>query len=229
MDYIAEGFVTALKLLLRGDPETYSAVFTTLRVSSLSIIASLGMGIPLGFSLGYYSFPGKRQIRAVVDTLLALPTVVVGLFVYALITRRGPLGSLGLLFTIPGIAVAQTILVLPIVIALTATAVSHLDVRFKRTVLTLGAGRRRTAITALYEARYGVLAASVAAYGRAIGEVGVSMMIGGNIKWHTRTITTAIALETGKGQFAMGIALGLVLLLLAFVINWVLQIMRRRA
>jgi tungstate transport system permease protein len=227
MNYIAEGFVTALKLLGRGDPETYSAFFTTLRVSSISILVSMVMGIPLGFALGYYSFPGKRQIRAVVDTLLALPTVVVGLFVYALITRRGPLGSLGLLFTIPGIAVAQTILILPIVISLTATAVSNLDVRFRRTVSTLGASSKRTALTAIYESRFGVLAAAVTAYGRVIGEVGVSMMIGGNIKWHTRTITTAIALETGKGQFAMGIALGLVLLLLAFVVNWILQIVRR--
>jgi tungstate transport system permease protein len=227
MDYIAEGFITALKLLIRGDPETYSAFFTTLRVSSISILVSMIMGIPLGFALGYYNFPCKRQIRAVVDTLLALPTVVVGLFVYALLTRRGPLGSLGLLFTIPGIAIAQTLLILPIVISLTATAVSNLDLRFRRTVSTLGAGRKRTALTAIYESRYGVLAAAVTAYGRVIGEVGVSMMIGGNIKWHTRTITTAIALETGKGQFAMGIALGLVLLLLAFVINWILQIVRR--
>jgi tungstate transport system permease protein len=228
MDYITEGFITALRLLVRGDPETYSAIFTTLRASSLSILASLVLGIPAGFLLGYYDFPGKRQIRAVVDTLLALPTVVVGLIVYGLVTRRGPLGNLGLLFSIPGISVAQTVLILPIVISLTATAVSNLDYRFRRTVLTLGAGRRRTAVTAVYESRYGVLAAAVAAYGRAIGEVGVSMMIGGNIKWHTRTITTAIALETGKGQFAMGIALGLVLLLLAFVINWILQIMKRK-
>jgi tungstate transport system permease protein len=228
MGYITEGFATALRLLVQGDPETYSAVFTTLRVSSLSILAALVIGIPMGFLLGYYNFRGRRQIRAVVDTLLALPTVVVGLVVYALITRRGPLGRLGLLFTIPGISVAQTILILPIVIAMTATAVSNLDARFKQTVVTLGADRRRTAITALYESRYGVLAAAVAAYGRAIGEVGVSMMIGGNIKWHTRTITTAIALETGKGQFAMGIALGLILLFLAFVINWTLQIIKRK-
>jgi tungstate transport system permease protein len=227
MGYITEGFGTAFRLLGRGDPATFSAIFTTLRASSLSIAAALALGIPSGFVVGYYSFPGKRQIRAVVDTLLALPTVVVGLFVYALVTRRGPLGGLGLLFTIPGIAVAQTILILPIVVSLTATAVAGLDVRFKRTVSTLGAGRRKTAFTALYESRYGVVAAAVAAYGRAIGEVGVSMMIGGNIKWHTRTITTAIALETGKGEFAMGIALGLVLLLLAFFINWVLQTVRR--
>jgi tungstate transport system permease protein len=228
MGYLTEGLRTALRLLATGDAETYSAVFTTIRISTLSIIASLLIGIPLGFLLGYYEFPGKKQVRTVVDTLLALPTVVVGLFVYAMISRRGPLGGLGLLFTIPGVAAAQTILVLPIVISLTATAIAQLDIRFNWTVQTLGANRGKTAATALYESRFAVLTAAMTAYGRAIGEVGVSMMIGGNIKWHTRTITTAIALETGKGQFATGIALGIVLLFLAFVVNWIVRIFRRR-
>jgi tungstate transport system permease protein len=228
MGYIAEGFTTALSLLATGDPETYSAVFTTLKISSLSITASLVIGIPGGFLLGYYDFPGKRYVRTFVDTLLALPTVVVGLFVYSMISRRGPIGGLGLLFTIPGVAVGQTILVLPIVISLSASAVSQLDTRFSWTVKTLGASPRKTAATALFESRFAVLTAAMTAYGRAIGEVGVSMMIGGNIKWNTRTITTAIALETGKGQFAMGIALGIVLLLLAFIVNWIVRIFRRR-
>jgi tungstate transport system permease protein len=228
MGYIEEGILKALKLLLSGDPETYSAILTTLKVSSLSISASLIMGIPLGFVLGYYDFPCRKQLRAFVDTLLALPTVVVGLFVYALISKRGPLGNLGLLFTIPGIAVAQTILVLPIVVSLTATAVSQLDMRFKDTVLTLGAGKRKVALSAIFESRYGVGAAAISAYSRAISEVGASMMIGGNIKWHTRTITTAIALETGKGDFGMGIALGIVLLLFAFAVNWTIQLLRRK-
>ena len=228
MGYIGEGILKALKLLLSGDPETYSAILTTLKVSSLSISASLIMGIPLGFVLGYYDFPGRKQLRAFVDTLLALPTVVVGLFVYALISKRGPLGNLGLLFTIPGIAVAQTILILPIVVSLTATAVSQLDMRFKDTVLTLGAGKRKVALSAIFESRYGVGAAAISAYSRAISEVGASMMIGGNIKWHTRTITTAIALETGKGDFGMGIALGIVLLLFAFIVNWVVQLLKRK-
>jgi len=228
MGYIGEGILKALKLLLSGDPETYSAILTTLKVSSLSISTSLIMGIPPGFVLGYYDFPGRKQLRAFVDTLLALPTVVVGLFVYALISKRGPLGNLGLLFTIPGIAVAQTILILPIVVSLTATAVSQLDMRFKDTVLTLGAGKRKVALSAIFESRYGVGAAAISAYSRAISEVGASMMIGGNIKWHTRTITTAIALETGKGDFGMGIALGIVLLLFAFIVNWVVQLLKRK-
>lgn len=229
MDYIAQGFIQAIKLLLSGNMETYSAIFTTLKVSSLSICMSLLIGIPLGFILGYYTFPGKRQARAVVDTLLALPTVVVGLLVYAFISRRGPMGELGLLFTITGIALAQTVLVTPIVISLTATAIESLDRRLRMNLITLGARGGQIAITSLLEARYAVLAAAVTAYGRAIAEVGISMMIGGNIKWHTRTITTAIALETGKGQFAMGIALGLVLLSIAFTMNGILSALKRKS
>jgi len=229
MDYITQGFIQSTELLLAGDPETYSAIFTTLRISSLSIIASLIIGIPLGFLLGYFEFPGKRQVRAVVDTLLALPTVVVGLFVYAFISRRGPCGEMGLLFTIPGIALAQTILITPIVISLTATAIEGLDRRLQATLIALGARGRQILITSLMEARYAVLVAAVTAYGRAISEVGISMMIGGNIKWHTRTITTAIALETGKGAFAVGMALGIVLLTFALVVNGSLTLLKRRS
>lgn len=229
MDYIFQGFLKAIELLIAGDAETYSAVLATLKASTLSIMASLIIGIPLGFTLGYCSFPGKRQARAVVDTLLALPTVVVGLLVYAFISRRGPLGELGILFTIPGIAVAQTILITPIVISLTATAIESLDRRLKTTLVALGARGRQIVVTSLLEARYAVMIAAVTAYGRAISEVGASMMIGGNIKWHSRTITTAIALETGKGEFAMGIALGLVLLALAFFVNFLLMFLKRRS
>jgi tungstate transport system permease protein len=228
MKFVIDGFVQAGRLLVSGDPATYSAIWTTLKISSLSIAASLSLGVPAGFIIGYFHFPGKKQVRAIVDTLLALPTVVVGLLVYAFLSSRGPLGGLSLLFTIPGIAVAQTILVLPIVISLTATAVEGLDRRLKATLITLGARRSRIALTTLFEARIAVFAAAVTAYGRALSEVGVSMMIGGNIKWRTRTITTAIALETGKGEFAMGISLGIVLLLLAFVVNWSLVMLRRK-
>jgi tungstate transport system permease protein len=229
MGYILDGLIRAVRLLFTGDPETFSAVFTTLKVSSLSISASLIAGIPLGFLLGYLQFPGKKQLRAVADTLLAFPTVVVGLVVYAFISRRGPFGELGLLFTIPGIAAAQTLLITPIVVSLTATAIEGLDRRLRLTLLALGARGKQIALTSLSEARYAVLIAAVTAYGRAISEVGVSMMIGGNIKWHTRTITTAIALETGKGEFAMGIALGIVLLSLAFFVNSLLTMLKKRS
>jgi len=229
MDYLTQGFLNAFVLLFQGHEETYDAIYTTLKVSSLSIMLSLAIGLPLGFALGYYSFPGKKNIRAVVDTLLALPTVVVGLLVYAFITKKGPLGEYDFLFTSSGIVMGQIILILPIVISLSATGVESLDERLRTTLITLGANTKRIFISTLYESRFSIMTAAVTAYGRAISEVGVSMMVGGNIKWHTRTITTAIALETGKGQFAMGIALGLVLLFIGFAVNWVLIFFRKRA
>jgi len=219
MDYILTGLVHAFELLFQGDPETFSAVSTTVIASSLSVAASMLLGAPLGFLLGYSRFPGSRALRIAVDTLLSLPTVVIGLLCYAFMTQRGPLGDMDLLFTIPGMAVGQTILGLPIVIAMTATAVENLDYRLKQTLLTLGADSRQLLLTTLWEARFALALAAAAAYGRIVSEVGISMMIGGNIKWHTRTITTAIALETGKGQFAVGIALGLILMTIAVIVN----------
>ncbi|MFC1671053.1 ABC transporter permease [Spirochaetota bacterium] len=227
MNFIFDGFLQAFKLIISGSEEVYSAIFTTLTTSTISIICSLILGLPAGFVLGYVNFPGKKQLRMIVDTLLALPTVVVGLFVYAFISSKGPLGEMNLLFTIPGIAIAQTLLVLPIVISLTATAVEGLDIRLKATLTTLGAKGSQVILTSLYEARYALFTAAIAAYGRAISEVGVSMIIGGNIKWHTRTITTAIALETGKGEFALGIALGIVLLIIVFLINGIMVFLKR--
>lgn len=226
MDYLLEGVTGALGLLFSGNEETYFALLTTLEASTLSICGALLLGLPGGFILGYYNFPLKKQLRSVVDTLLALPTVVVGLLVYAFISKQGPLGDMGLLFTVPGIAIAQMILILPIVISLSATAIESLDRRLRPTLLALGARRGQILMTSLSEARFAVMTAAVTAYGRAISEVGISMMIGGNIKWSTRTVTTAIALETGKGEFAMGIALGLVLLVISFTVNGLLVLLR---
>jgi tungstate transport system permease protein len=228
MEFILQGFLKAIHLLFDGNSETYSAVFITIKVSSSSMFASLVIGIPLGFLLGYYDFKGKRQLRIVVDTLLALPTVFIGLLVYAFLSQRGPLGNLGLLFTLPGIAIGQTILALPIVIALTAAAVESMDEQLNVTLISLGANRRQLLLSSLWEVRYGIVAAGVTAYGRVLTEVGISMMVGGNIKWYTRTITTAIALETNKGQFAMGIALGLVLLAIAFIVSISVSFLRKR-
>ncbi|MBW1898866.1 MAG: ABC transporter permease, partial [Deltaproteobacteria bacterium] len=216
MEYLLEGFIKAIQLIIEGDSRTWSAVSATLTVSGYSMGASLVMGIPLGFFLGYFSFPGKTKIRLIVDTMLSLPTVFIGLLVYAFLSRRGPLGDFGLLFTLPGVAIGQTILALPIVIALSATAVEAMDRHLRITLLSLGASRSQLVLTSLWEVRYGVFAAALTAYGRVMTEVGISMMVGGNIKWYTRTITTAIALETGKGMFAMGIALGLILIAIAF-------------
>ena len=228
MDFIADGFIQAFRLLFSMDEETMNILVTTLQLTAVSMGGILLLGLPLGFLLGYFDFPGKRCVRTVVDTLLALPTVVIGLLVYAFISRRGPLGGWDLLFTIEGMAIGQIILGTPIVVAYPATAIEGLDNRLRQTLMTLGASGAKLAMTSLWEARFLVLVAALTAFGRIVGEVGSAMMLGGNIKWHTRTITTAITLETGKGDFALGIALGVILILISLILNISLTFLRRR-
>jgi tungstate transport system permease protein len=228
MDFLLQGLLKAIELLTTGEPETFSAVYATLVVSTYALAVTLILGLPLGFGLGYFDFRAKKWLRVAVDTLLSLPTVFIGLVVYAFFTSRGPFGGWGLLFTLPGIAVGLTILALPVVIALSATAVESMDRQLRVTLISLGADRRQLFLSTLWEARHGIIAAALTAYGRVMTEVGIAMMVGGNIKWQTRTITTAIALETNKGEFAMGIALGLVLLLIAFGVNLSVSFLRKR-
>jgi tungstate transport system permease protein len=228
MKYILEGFFQAFHLLSSGNDETYSAIWATLSCSSYSIAFSLTIGIPVGFCLGYYHFKGKNSLRTITDSLMALPTVFIGLIVYAFLTHSGPMGNFSLLFTLQGIVIGQTILALPIVISLSAAAVEGVDQKLHIMIMSLGGNRRHLFLTTLWEARHALMAGAMAAYGRVMTEVGVSMIVGGNIKWHTRTITTAIALETNKGQFGMGVALGLVLLFIAFCVNFSVSFLRRR-
>jgi tungstate transport system permease protein len=228
MDFIVAGFIRAIELLVNFDHSTYTAISATLQASTCSMLISLGAGLPCGFLLGYFDFKWKRPLRTILDTLLALPTVSVGLLVYAFISSQGPLGQFGMLFTLTGIAIGQTILAFPIVTALTATIVENIDPELKLTLVSLGAGKKNIITTCLWEVRYGLLAAAVTAYGRVLTEVGISMMVGGNIKYHTRTITTAIALETNKGLFADGIALGIVLIGIAFAVNISLSFLRKK-
>ncbi len=223
----ADSMVQALNLLIAGDPGVYSAIGATMLVSTSALAASLCVGIPAGFVLGFCHFPGRNLLRTLVDTLQALPTVFIGLVVYTLLSRSGPLGELHLLFTLKAIAFGQTILGLPIIIALTSAQVQGLDKRLYITLRGLGARPGQILTATVLEARYGLLAAAVTAYGRILTEVGISMMVGGNIKYHTRTITTAIALETGKGAFVTGMALGLVLLALALGVNGSLALLKR--
>lgn len=229
MDFIAEGFIQAFRMLLTMDEETSVIVVTTFKLTALSMAGVLLFGLPTGFLLGYFDFPGKRAVRTVTDTLLALPTVVIGLLVYAFISRRGPLGDWELLFTVRGMAIGQVILGTPIVAAYTAAAIEGLDSRLRQTLMTLGASGGKLALTSLWEARFMILVAALTAFGRIVGEVGSAMMLGGNIKWHTRTITTAITLETGKGEFALGIALGVILILISLLLNISLTFLRRRS
>ena len=219
MDLLIDSFLSAIMLVISLDAEMVSIIGVSLRVSMASTILAAVMGIPLGFSIAFSEFTGKRMAVTVLNTLLALPTVVIGLFVYAFIARRGIFGPFDLLYSQTAIIIGQVILIIPVVAAFTIAAISRIDRRYRKTAMTLGANRRQTAWIVLREARFGIVAAVVAAFGRVISEVGISMMLGGNIKGFTRTMTTAMALEYDKGSFTLAVALGIVLMCLSFGMN----------
>lgn len=223
MDFIIEGVHTAFKLILSLDHEIFSIAFLSLWVSTAATALATAAGVPLGFLIGTVEFPGRRSVITFFNTLLSLPTVVVGLLVYGFISRQGPLGFFGLLFTPTAMIIGQFIIAVPIIIALTISAVQGLDRRIRPTALTLGASRWHASITVLAEARFAIMAAIIAGFGRIIGEVGAAIMLGGNIRHYTRTITTAIALETSKGEFGFAVALGIILMIVAFSVNLLLR------
>ncbi|MCZ6105818.1 tungstate ABC transporter permease TupB [Campylobacter ureolyticus] len=219
MDFILDGIYEALRLLITFDEETYFAIKTTLYSSFFSIIIALIIGMPLGFCLGYFNFFAKRFLRILSDTGLAMPTVAIGLILYALFSNRGPLGNLALLFTLKAVIIGQICLSLPIVISLTASVIENMEIKHLRLIKSYHLRGYKQILTVLFENRYPLMVVVATTYGRIVAEVGVAMMVGGNIKWHTRTITTAISLETNKGEFAMGIALASVLITIAFLVN----------
>ena len=227
MDFLLHGFFEAFNLLLNGDLETYSAIKATLYTSSVSILFAVVVGFPLGFILGFYDFKGRKILRLLSDTALAMPTVAIGLILYAFITRNGPLGSLNLLFTLKAVMLGQFVLALPIIISLTASVVENMEKKHYLTILNLRLSAPKLVFCVLYELRYALMVVIATAYGRIVAEVGVAMMIGGNIKYFTRTITTAVSLETNKGEFAMGIALAMVLIFIAFLVNLAIFALRK--
>jgi tungstate transport system permease protein len=229
MDLLFDSLSSALLLIAALDAEMIYVVAVSLKVSGMSTLLAGFMGIPLGFAVAFGSFPGKRLTITFLNTLLALPTVVIGLFVYAFISRRGIFGTFDLLYTQQAIIIGQTILILPVVATFTIAAISRIDERYRKTAMTLGANRLQTAGVVFREARFGILAAVIAAFGRVISEVGISMMLGGNIKGFTRTMTTAMALEYDKGEFTLAVALGMVLLGLSFGINFLFHFFQGRA
>ena len=219
MELLIDSFISALQLVLALDPEILTIVWVSLKVSGTSTLLASLMGVPLGFIIAFHTFAGKRLLITVLNTLLAVPTVVIGLLVYAFISRRGILGMLDLLYTQKAIVIGQTVLILPLVATFTIAAISRIDARYRKTAITLGANRLQTAMVIMREAKFGIVAAVIAAYGRVISEVGISMMLGGNARGFTRTMTTAMALEYDKGAFTLAVALGIILLTLAFAIN----------
>ncbi len=219
MDLLFDSITSALQLLISFDKELFSIVGVSLNVSSFSTLTAAIVGIPLGFVIAYSRFFGKRLVITSLNTLLALPTVVIGLVVYSFISRRGVFGPLELLYTQKAIIIGQFILIIPLVTTLTIAAISKIDKRYRRTALTLGANRYQVAWVILKEARFGIVAAVIASFGRVIAEVGISMMLGGNAKGFTRTMTTAMALEYDKGEFVLAVALGIILMSIAFALN----------
>jgi len=228
LGYWGDSLLTAFELILGFDREVRMAVWTSLYTSSCSIVIAALLGVPIGLWLGLNRFRGRQVMIALLNTLMALPTVVVGLLLFGLFSRQGPLGPLGLLFTPMAMIAGQMVLAAPIVANLVLAAVTGADQRIINTALTLGASRLQAAIQLLREIRFGVMAAVIAGFGRVIAEVGVAMMLGGNIRNSTRTMTTAIALETSKGEFAFGLALGIILLSVALIVNLFLNALQQR-
>ena len=227
MDYFFAAGLAALRLIVKFDAEVWRIVATSLAVSLSAVVIAAIPGIALGVVTALWRFPGRPVVRHGLNALMAVPTVVVGLLLYGLISRRGPLGEYGLLFTPSGMVLGQAVLVLPIIWNLVITAIESTDPRLALTCRLLGANLTQQAGLFVREARVAILAAIVMAFGRAIGEVGVAMMLGGNIAGYTRIMTTAIALETSKGEFELALALGMLLLVLALLVNGTLGVLAR--
>jgi tungstate transport system permease protein len=226
---LGQSLTEALRLIVSADADVRTIIWASLRFSiSSTIIASL-IGIPVGIALATSHLRFRRFIEDLLNTLLAVPTVVVGLFVYTIIMSRGPLGQFNLLFSPAAIIIGQTVLIIPLVAALACSSVSIVNPIVRETALTLGAGRLRTTLTIASEAQAALLVACITAFGRVVGEIGISLILGGNILGYTRTITTAISLQTSKGEFALGLALGIILLCVAFIVNFIIRRLGRRS
>lgn len=228
MDFLIEGLLHAVTLIVTLDPEVYQITWLTFLVSLAATLLASAAGIPCAVALVEGHFRGRESVITLINTMMALPTVVVGLSVFAFLSRQGPLGGFELLFTPTAIVLGEFVLAIPIVTALTVAALTGVDPRVRETGLTLGASRARAVLMVILEARYAVAAAVLAGFARVVAEVGSALMAGGNIRGYTRTLATAIVLETGKGEFGFAIALGLILVLLSLMTNVCVRLVIRR-
>ena len=228
MDLVIAGVRQAVTLLFAGDREVWSILLLSLQVSSTATLLALALGIPSGAVLALTRFPGRTLLVSAVNTGMGLPPVVVGLFVTLLLWRSGPFGAWETLYTPAAIVLAQAVIAAPIVTGITVAAVQNVPASFRLQLLGLGASRVQMVWVVLREARLPMLAAIMAGFGGIISEIGASMMVGGNIKGQTRTLTTAMVLETGKGNFDVAIALSILLLTLVFLVNWLLTVLQQR-
>jgi tungstate transport system permease protein len=228
VDLVVAGIRQAAALVVGGDPEVWAILLLSLRVSATATFMALALGVPAGAVLALSRFPGRTLLVSAVNTGMGLPPVVVGLFVTLLLWRSGPFGQWEILYTPAAIVLAQAVIAAPIVMGITLAAVQNVPELFRWQLLGLGASRRQMVWAVLREARLPMLAAVMAGFGGIISEIGASMMAGGNIKGQTRTLTTAMVLETGKGSFDVAIALSLLLLTLVFLVNWLLTVLQQR-
>jgi tungstate transport system permease protein len=228
MDSITQGFIQSLRLILALDRERLGIILLTFEVSGIALLTAIVIGLPAGAAAGLARFPGRGFVISVMNTLTGLPPVVVGLVVYLLLSRRGPLGFLGLLYSPSAMVIAQTILAMPIVTALCHSAIVNVDPIIRQAARTLGATPLQQTLAVIREARYGILSAIITAFGRVMAEVGAILIVGGNIAGHTRVMTTTIALETDKGNFELALALGIILLAISFIVNAVLHVVQRK-
>lgn len=223
LNEIVTGFIRALELMASLDPELIDITTRTLMISLSSTIIAAVVAVPLASVIDSREFRGKRVIINIIQTLYSMPTVLVGLFVFLLISRSGPLGSFNLLFTPAGMILGQSILILPLVTGFSLTALRSVKTELRDLARSLGATEYQVMMKVIAEARYAVMAAIILGFGRAISEVGVAIMLGGNIRGFTRVMTTAISLETSKGNIELSIALGIILLLISLIVNTALN------
>ena len=228
MSFFADSFAAAIDLITSFDQALYEVVFNSVSISLIAAVIAGALAIPAGITMALNQFIGNRLIQHILNTLMAMPTVLIGLLLYGLLSRLGPLGHLELLYTPTAIIMAEAILIFPIMMNLAIAAVTAADPRLVPTLKSLGAKSTTLTIQVAKQTRFIMLAAIITGFGRAIGEVGAAMMVGGNIEGYTRTMTTAIALETSKGEFETGLALGLLLLAIAFLINFILSCLQQQ-
>jgi len=222
-----EAFRQALILILTGDPEVFSVTTRSIYVSGLATLFSCIWGLPVAITLGLSSFPGKRLVRGFFNAMLGIPTVALGLILFLLLSKSGPLGIFRLLYTPLAISIGQSILITPILISFTSSSVESTDVELRNLARTLGASNLQTNFVVLREALWGVVLAVVASFNRAFAELGVAMMLGGNIRYVTRVLTTSISLETARGEIAFSIALAIILMAIVFSLSLFLSFIRR--
>ena len=228
MSSILEGFTKAFSLILNLDKELLGIIFLSLRVSGTALVVSTFLGLPLAALLGFRKFPMRGLFINILNTFMGLPPVVVGLFIYLLLSRSGPLGFMALLYTPIAMIIAQSVLAFPIVTSLSHSAIVSVDPVIKQAATTLGATPFQTSLTIIREAKYGIMSGIIAAFGRVMAEVGAILIVGGNIAGFTRVMTTTIAMETDKGNFDLALALGIILLTISLIINSALHFIQKK-